>query len=88
MLFVLPPFALNSTSSPVGGDNATIYYLPGTSGRSTTFAERPTAAWVLPDAVILTTVSNFALQTNAFGFQIQSLMPLPNPGPDIGPHLS
>jgi hypothetical protein len=53
-----------------GDDNATVYYLPGTTGWATTFGGRPTALWVLPYPVILTTAPNFGIQTNAFGFRI------------------
>jgi hypothetical protein len=49
---------------------ASIYYLSGTIGWGTTFADRPTAPWVLPYPVILTTPPNFGIQTNAFGFRI------------------
>lgn len=52
------------------GDKATVYYLPGTTGWGTTFADRPTAPWVLPNPVILTTSRNFGIQTNQFGFRI------------------
>ncbi len=53
-----------------GATNAIIYYLPATTGWSTTFEGRPTAAWVLPYPVILTTAPNFGIQTNQFGFRI------------------
>ncbi len=51
-------------------DNVTVFYLPGTAGWHTTFGGRPTAVWVLPYPVILTTAPNFGIQTNAFGFII------------------
>jgi hypothetical protein len=50
--------------------NVTVYYLPGTTGWESTFAGRPTALWVLPYPVILTTPPNFGLQPNGFGFRI------------------
>ena len=53
-----------------GDNNVTVYYLPGTTGWGTTFADRPTAPWLLPYPVILTTAPNFGIQTNAFGFRI------------------
>lgn len=53
-----------------GADNVTVYYMPGTTGWVTTFGGRPTAPWVRPNPVILTTAPNFGVQTNAFGFMI------------------
>jgi hypothetical protein len=53
-----------------GDNNATVYYLPGTSGWSTTFGGRPTALWFLPNPLILTTGRGFGVQSNAFGFII------------------
>jgi hypothetical protein len=50
--------------------HAIVYYLLGTTGWSTTFAERPTAPWLLAYPVILTTAPNFGVQTNNFGFVI------------------
>ena len=51
-------------------DPATVYYLPGTTGWGPTFEDRPTAPWVLPYPVILTTAPNFGIQANGFGFRI------------------
>lgn len=51
-------------------NNATVYYLAGTTGWGTTFGGRPTAPWVLPNPVILTTAPDFGVQTNQFGFRI------------------
>ena len=50
--------------------NATVYYLPGTTGWDTTFGNRPTALWVLPSPVILDFGPSFGVQTNGFGFII------------------
>jgi hypothetical protein len=47
-----------------------VFYLPGTSGWSTTFGDRPTALWVLPYPVILTSPTNFGIRSNQFGFII------------------
>ena len=47
-----------------------VYYLPGTSGWGSTFGGRPTAPWLLPYPVILTTPPNFGIQTNGFGFTV------------------
>jgi hypothetical protein len=52
------------------GDNATIYYLPGTVGWSSTFGGRPTAFWTLPYPLILTSNPSFGVQTNQFGFTV------------------
>jgi hypothetical protein len=54
-----------------GSDNkATVYYLPGTTGWSNTFAGRPTALWFLPSPLILNNGPSFGVQSNAFGFII------------------
>jgi hypothetical protein len=53
-----------------GADNATVYYLPGTTGWGTTFGDRPTALWSLPNPLILNNGSSFGVQTNRFGFLI------------------
>ena len=50
--------------------NATIYYLPGTSGWTTNFYGLPTALWHLPNPLILTSQSTLGIQTNQFGFTI------------------
>jgi hypothetical protein len=50
--------------------NATAYYLPGTTGWGPVFARLPTAPWMLPYPVILTTPPSFGLRTNRFGFII------------------
>jgi hypothetical protein len=49
-------------------DKATIYYLPGTTGWGPRFGGRPTAPWVLPNPLILTTAPGFGVQPNGFGF--------------------
>ena len=53
-----------------GADNATVYYLPGTTGWNTTFGGRPTALWALPYPLILNIGPSFGVQTNGFGFII------------------
>lgn len=50
-----------------GADNATVYYLPGTTSWGSTFGGRPTALW-LPQ--VQTADNNFGVRTNAFGFNI------------------
>jgi hypothetical protein len=51
-------------------NNATVYYLPGTTGWSTNFALRPTSLWTLPYPVILNTTFPFGVQSNQFGFTV------------------
>jgi len=50
--------------------SVTVYYHPGTTGWGSSFGERPTALWVLPYPVILTTTPYFGIQNNQFGFRI------------------
>jgi hypothetical protein len=65
-------------NAPSGGflaflsDNATAYYLPGTTGWGSSFGELPTAPWALPYPLILNpgNGSNLGLQSNGFGFVI------------------
>jgi hypothetical protein len=52
------------------GTNTTVYYLPGTRGWRSTFDASPTAPWLLPYPVMLTTPPDFGVQTNQFGFII------------------
>jgi hypothetical protein len=53
-----------------GDNNATIYYLPGTSGWDTFSADTglATSLWFLPNPLILN--NSFGVQTNGFGFII------------------
>jgi len=53
-----------------GARNATVYYLPGTTGWGPTFGGRPTALWSLPNPLILASGTGFGVQTNGFGFII------------------
>ena len=53
-----------------GADRVTVYYLPGTMGWGAMFEGRPTAPWLLPYPIVLTTTPNFGIQTNGFGFRI------------------
>jgi hypothetical protein len=48
----------------------TVYYLPGTTGWGSFFADRPTAPWYLPSPTILNFGPSFGIQTNRFGFII------------------
>jgi hypothetical protein len=62
-------------NAPVGeGDlnydfNATVYYLPGTTGWDS-FGNVATALWLLPNPTILNFEPNFGVQPNGFGFTI------------------
>jgi hypothetical protein len=49
-------------------DNATIYYLPGTTGWGSTFLGLPTAVWQLPYPLILN--SSLSVQSNQFAFAV------------------
>ena len=48
----------------------TVYCLPGTGDWGTTFGGCPTALWLRPNPVILTTASSLGIQTNGFGFTV------------------
>jgi hypothetical protein len=50
--------------------SAMVYYLPGTTGWSNTFAGVPTALWYLPNPLILNNSPGFGVQSNMFGFTI------------------
>jgi len=62
-----PPFDYTTFEN---SDNATVYYLPGTSGWTGTFDKRPTEPWALPYPIILTGGPGFGVLTNGFGFTI------------------
>jgi len=49
-------------------NNATVYYLPGTTGWGAAFDGLPTALWWLPNPLILINSPSFGVQTNRFGF--------------------
>ena len=51
-------------------NTAKVYYLPGTTGWSNTFAGLPTAPWFLPNPMILNSAPSVGAQGNAFGFTI------------------
>jgi hypothetical protein len=51
-------------------DNATAYYLPGTTGSFSTNTGLPTALWTLPNPSILNNSPNFSVQSNGFSFNI------------------
>jgi hypothetical protein len=68
-----PILGVNAFSGDLGfnsGTGARVYYLPGTTGWSSTFAGVKTALWQLPYPVILNNGPNFGVQSNAFGFTI------------------
>jgi hypothetical protein len=47
-----------------------VYFLPGTTGWSTTLGGRPTFPWFLPNPLILNNNLSFGVQSNLFGFTI------------------
>jgi hypothetical protein len=49
---------------------ATAYFLPGTTGWGPTFGGIPTALWILPYPLILTSNLGFGVQSNPFGFTV------------------
>jgi hypothetical protein len=51
-------------------DPATVYYLPGTTGWTTSFAGMPTATRALPNPLILKSSLGFVGQPSQFGFSI------------------
>ena len=57
-------------------NHATAYYLRGTAGWGSMFGGRPTAAWLLPNPLILNSPS-FGVQSNRFGFIISWATNLP-----------
>jgi hypothetical protein len=61
-------FDLTRGSVFEGVTNATVYYLPGTTGWSTNFTGLPTAPWTLPYPVIFN--EGLAAQSNHFGFTV------------------
>ena len=48
--------------------NAIVYYLPGTTGWSSSFASRPTVLWTLPQPLVLQ--GSVGVQSNQFGFTV------------------
>ena len=71
-------FATPASDSPPSSDPAAIYYLPGTTGWSTTFGYRPTALWFLPNPLILNYCPGFGVKTNRFGFIISWATNIPS----------
>jgi hypothetical protein len=53
-----------------GDSDVTNYYLPGTSGWTTNFANFPTVPWVLPNPIVLNNGTGFGVRTNGFGFTV------------------
>jgi hypothetical protein len=63
-----------TTGSGNNYDSATVYYLPGTTGWSNTFAVLPAVLW---NPVIQTGDGNFGVQANHFGFDITGTANIP-----------
>jgi hypothetical protein len=63
-----PPTILYQNDPPAWEfGNATVYYLPGTTGWGSTFPGVPTALW---QPQVQTADSSFGVRTNQFGFDI------------------
>jgi hypothetical protein len=62
-----PIFITNDLSVFSSDTNATVYYLPWTTGWGTNFDGRPTVLW-LPQ--VQTSDARFGMKTNQFGFNI------------------
>ena len=62
-------YAPSADSTVFSASPATVHYLPGTSGWSSTFGGVPTALWFLPNPLILN-FDSFGVKTNHFGFII------------------
>jgi hypothetical protein len=62
--------------APAGGGGAfaetqaTVYYLPGTSGWGATYGNVPTQLWYQPQPNVLSFEPSFGLQNNQFGFTV------------------
>jgi hypothetical protein len=54
--------------------NATVYYLPGTTGWDTTFGGRPAVLW---NPSIQTANASFGVRTNRFGFNVTGTINIP-----------
>jgi len=54
-------------SSVFNASDTAVFYLPGTSGWSSTYGGRPTAVW---QPQVLTSDANFGVRSNQFGFDI------------------
>jgi hypothetical protein len=53
-----------------GSYYGTVYYLPGTTGWTSTFDGWPTKQWFLPNPVILGNNAGLGVQPSGFGFTI------------------
>jgi hypothetical protein len=58
----------------VGANNTTVYYLPGTTGWGTTFADRPTRLW---NPLMQTSRPGFGVGQGGFGFNITGTADVP-----------
>jgi hypothetical protein len=61
-------------SAALGNDNATIYYLPGTTSWGTTFGGLPTVPW---NPLIQASDASFGVRNNQFGFNITGTAKIP-----------
>jgi hypothetical protein len=61
-------------SAALGNDNATVYYLPGTTSWGTTFGGLPTVPW---NPLIQASDASFGVRNNQFGFNITGTANIP-----------
>ena len=73
-VYVLGNAPTCDTNEFIYDSNVTIYYLPGSTGWSNTFAGVPALLW---DPVIQTTDGNFGLRNQQFGFNITGTLNIP-----------
>jgi hypothetical protein len=57
-----------------GDNNATVYFVPGTTGWETIFGGRPTVLW---NPQVRTSGASFGVRTNLFGFTITGTTNIP-----------
>ena len=60
-----------------GDNNATVYYLPGTTGWGTTFGGRPTALWIQVPTIQTSPQTQTAEAASAVGLRVKASSPLP-----------
>ena len=60
-----------------GDTNATVYYLPGTTGWGTTFGGRPTALWIQAPTIQTAPQTQTAEARSVVGLRVEASSPLP-----------
>jgi hypothetical protein len=74
VFFAGNPPSLGGSSVYINDNNATVYYLPGTTGWGATYGGRPAVLW---NPTPLTSAANFGVQTNRFGFTLTGTANIP-----------